>query len=68
MNLLKLRFYIEILAISTGITLIVCVLSIQAFIDGEIRFMTLFYGGILWFIIIYRNETFHYLIHKWFKS
>lgn len=68
MNLLKLRFYIEILAIATGITLIICVLPIQAFIEREIRSMTLFCGGILWFIIIYRNETFHYLVQKWFKN
>lgn len=68
MNLLKLRFYIEILAIATGITVIVCVLPIQAFIDREIRPTTLFSGSILWFIIIYRNETFHYLVQKWFKD
>lgn len=67
MNLFKLRLYIEVLAISTGIVLLVCILPIQAFAEGKIRPLTIVCGSILWFTIIFRNETFHFLINKWFK-
>lgn len=67
MDYLKLRFFLEILAIATGIVLFVCVLPIQFFVDGEIRIFTVLFGAALWFTIIYHNETFHILIDKWFK-
>jgi hypothetical protein len=67
MDFLRLRFYIEILAIATGFVLLVCVLPIQIFIDGEIRLLTVLCGTLLWFTIIRYNETFHFLLEKWFK-
>lgn len=67
MNPLRFRFYLEVLAISMGIVLIVCIIPIQAFIKGEVRALTVFCGTILWFTIFLYNETFHILIEKWFK-
>jgi len=68
MDFLKLRFYIEILSIAAGIVLLICVLPIQALIDGKIRILTVGLGALLWFAIIRYNETFHFLLDKWFKK
>lgn len=67
MDFLRLRFYIEILAIATGIALFVGVLPIQLFIEKEIRILTVLFGAALWYVIIYHNATFHFLVEKWFK-
>jgi len=68
MDFLKLRFYIELLSLVVGITLLICVLPIQAIVEGKIRILTVGLGALLWFTIIRYNETFHLLIDKWFKG
>lgn len=51
----------------TGTVLLVCILPIQIFVEGEVRLLTILCGAILWFTIIFHNETFRFLIEKWFK-
>lgn len=66
MDLLRIRYYIEVLAISLGLTLFY-VIPMQIIQYGQPRILTVCLGLVLWFIIISRNETFHELIEKWFK-
>lgn len=67
MNLFKFKFYIEVLAISLGIVLIIAILPIQALVYGQVRWMSVFTGFLLWYTIIFHNYTFWELINKWFK-
>lgn len=66
MDFLRIRYYIEVLAISLGLTLFY-VIPMQIIQDGQPRVFTVALGMLLWFIIISRNETFAELIEKWFK-
>ncbi len=65
---MKLRFYIEVLAIALGLTVFLCVIPIQVYENGQPRVMTVGLGMILWYIIFTRNETFHLLTEKWLKK
>lgn len=67
MDFLRIRYYIEVLAISMGLTLFY-VIPMQIIQDGQPRSFTVGLGMILWYIIISQNETFHELIEKWFKK
>jgi len=67
MNFFKFKFYMEVLAITLGIVNFVAILPIQAFFYGEIRWMTVFTACLLWYTIIFHNNTFWELIDKWFK-
>lgn len=66
MDFLRIRYYIEVLAISLGLTLFY-VIPMQIIQDGQPRVLTVGLSIILWYIIIVRNETFHELVEKWFK-
>lgn len=68
MNFLKLRYYIEIISIATGIVLLICVIPIQVWVDGKIRMMTVVCGALLWYKIIFYNVTFRYLLDKWLEK
>lgn len=67
MNPLKLKFYLEVLAIASGIVFFICVMPLEIFMDGEVSIMSILCAGLLWYTIITRNETFYFLIDKWFK-
>ncbi|MHA6251854.1 hypothetical protein [Oceanobacillus sp. CAU 1775] len=67
MNFFRFRFYLEVLAISVGIVLIIAILPIQIFIHRQIKVLTVFTGSILWYTIIFHNMTFQEIREKWFK-
>lgn len=66
MDFLSIRYYIEVLAISLGLTLFY-VIPMQMIQDGYPHVTTIGLGMILWYIILIRNETFQKLVDKWFK-
>lgn len=68
MNFLKLRFYIELLAIATGIVGVLYVVPMQIFVENHLRPMTLFTLVFLWGITIKYNSTYQEFYEKWFKK
>lgn len=67
MDMLKIKFYIEALGVAVGIVLLIVVIPLQIFVEREIRPMTVFLGMILWYTIIFHNDTFQELKEKWLK-
>ena len=67
MDILKIKFFIEVLAVAIGVVLLIAVIPLQIFVEKEIRPMTVFIGMFLWYTIIFHNDTFQELKEKWLK-
>lgn len=64
MNFLKMKLYIELLALSFGILGIVYIVPMQVFVEGKPRILTLCILMFLWCVIVTHNMTFHELWDK----
>ena len=68
LNPFILKIMLEALGIALGLTIIVCVIPIQAFADREISVVTVISGVVLWIVIVRNSLLFDYLMSRWFKK
>ncbi|MFC5602721.1 hypothetical protein [Sporosarcina koreensis] len=68
MGFLKLKFYIEVMAIAFGVVGLLYIVPVQIIVDGQPRILTVTILMFLWFVIMTHNITFYELLDKWFKK
>ena len=67
MNFFRFVYLLEVFSIAVGIAFLIVVVPLQCFVSQEIRTFSLISGSILWYTILFHNNTFWILVDKWFK-
>jgi hypothetical protein len=68
MDLLKLKFYIELMSIAFGVVGLLYIVPMQIVVEGQPRILTVTILMFLWFVIMSNNVTFYDLLDRWFKK